>query len=190
MGEWTAVKLTGARQVGELMGMEAAALPDGELAAPDHYAALRAADSNDEALGFIGHALPRLEVVSWAARILDEESRGRTLDSADKQALDRSLRWLDDPSDGARRDAYDAALDAGERAPERLLGFAVFFSGGSMSLVDLPPVLPPPEACARCATGAVMLAAHRSGDPKGLVARALKLAESVAERGTRALHPA
>lgn len=190
MGDWTAVKLTGARQVAALMGVEKAALPGEEVTATDHFAALRAGGANADALGFIVHALPRLEAVAWAARLLDEESRGRTLAVEDRQALDRSLRWLDEADEPTRRAAYDAALDADERAPERLLGFAVFFSGGSISLPDMPPVLPPPEACARCAAGAVMLAAHRSGDPKALIARALALAEAIAESGLSALEPA
>lgn len=190
MGEWTAVKLTGARQVAALMGMDKAALPAAEIGATDHFASLRAAGADADALGFIGHALPRLEVVAWAARLLDEESRTRTLPVEDRQTLDRSLRWLDEADEPTRRAAYDAALAADERAPERLLGFAVFFSGGSISLPDMPPVLPPPEACARCATGAVMLAAHRSGDAKSLIARALTLAEAIAERGLSALQPA
>lgn len=190
MGEWTAIKLTGARQVAALMGVARAQLPPEDLAAPDHFAALRANGADADALGFIGHALPRLEAVAWAARLLDEESRTRTLAVENRQTLDRSLRWLDEADEPTRRAAYEAALDADDDAPERLLGFAVFFSGGSISLPDMPPVLPPPEACARCATGAVMLAAHRSGDAKALIARALVLAEGIAERGLSALEPA
>lgn len=188
MSEWKSVKFADARQVAELAGSRD--LPEAGYGAADHYRALRAAGRHEDALLFIGHALPRLDVVSWAAQLLDDESRRRPLDMADRQALDRTLRWLGEPDDGARRAAYDAALESDERAPERLLGFAVFFSGGSVSLVDLPPVLPPPEACARCATGAVLLAAQRSGDVPAFLEHALALAEAVATNGPEALQPA
>lgn len=189
-GEWAAVRLTGARQVAELVGLPREAWPDAETGVQAHYAMLRAAGDDVAALAFIGHALPRLEVVTWAARILDAESRTRLLDFEDRQALDRALRWLGAPDDAGRRETYEAALEAGDRAPERLLGFAVFFSGGSMSQPELPAVLPPPEACARCAVGAVTLAAHRSDDPAAALLAALALAEAVAARGVAALAPA
>lgn len=188
MSEWNAVRFADARQVAELVGR--GDLPEPGVGTAVHYRALCDAGLHEDALLFIGHALPRLDVVSWAAQLLDEESRRRSLDTPDRQALDRTLRWLGDPDDPARRAAYESALEAGERAPERLLGFAVFFSGGSVSLVDLPPVLPPPEACARCATGAVLLAAHRSGDPRVFVAHALARAEAFAVHGLEALQPA
>jgi hypothetical protein len=187
MTEWAAVKLTDARQVGVLAGFDP--LPE-PVAAADHYAALRDAGQQGAAMAFIGHALPRLEVVAWAARLIDAESRRLELGVTDRQALDHALRWLDDADEDTRRAAYNAAQAAGERAPERLLGLAVFFSGGSISLPDLPPVLPPPEGCARFATTAVLLAAQRSGDPDGFVAQALALAEGVATRGMDALQPA
>jgi hypothetical protein len=187
MTEWTAVKLTDARQVGTLMGLDP--LPE-PVAAAECYTALREAGRQTEAMQFIGHALPRLEVVAWAARLLDAESRRLHLDMADRQALDHALRWLDDADEGTRRAAYDAAQAAGERAPERLLGLAVFFSGGSISLPDLPPVLPPPEVCARFATTAVLLAAQRSGDMTSFLTGAMTLAEGVAARGMDALQPA
>lgn len=188
MSKWNAVKIAEARQVADLMGAED--LPEAGHAAADHYASLRTQGRHEEALLFIGHALPRLEVVTWAARLLEAESHLRPVGMADRQALDRALRWLGDSDDAARRAAYEAALEADERAPERLLGFAVFFSGGSVSLIDLPPVLPPPEACARCATGAVLLAAQRCDDPTAFVAAALTLAETIAVDGLEALQPA
>lgn len=188
MSEWNAVKFAEARQVAELMGSEI--LPEADRTAPGHYDGLRSEGRHEEALLFIGHALPRLEVVTWAARLLEAESHRRPLDMADRQALDHALRWLGDSDDATRRAAYEAALEADERAPERLLGFAVFFSGGSVSLVDLPPVLPPPEACARCATGAVLLAAHRCEDSAAFIADALAAAEAIAAHGLDALQPA
>lgn len=187
MAEWNQVRWTEARQIVALMGHDA--LPDEGISPHDHYAGVRAAGRHDEAVGFLGHALPRFEAIAWASRIL-EEAAGSHVPSPDRQALDYALRWLGDPSDDRRRAAMEAADEAAFGAPERLLAMAVFLSGGSISQPDLPPVLPPPESAGRCAAGAILLAAHRSGDAASMLDRALDLGEKVAEQGTRALTPA
>lgn len=190
MSDWTTIKLTQARQVAALMG-DAAELPADDTPVRAHYQALRDANAGGrEALAFLGHALPRMEAIAWAARLLDDDSRGRALARPDRQALDHVLRWLGEPDDSHRRAAHEAAEQAGERSPERMLAMAVFLSGGSLSLPDLPPVLPPPEAAVRMATGAVTMAAYRSGAPEAYFDRALLLAEAVAEQGLRAIAPA
>lgn len=190
MTDWTIIKLTQARQVAALMGTDEEALPAADVGVRAHYDGLRADGGGREAIAFIGHALPRMEAIAWAARLLEEEARGHALPRRDRQALDHVLRWLGDPDDARRRGARDAAEAASDRSPERMLAMAVFFSGGSMSLPDLPPVLPPPEASGRMAVGAVTLAAYRSGDPEPFFDRALMLAEAVAEQGIRAIRPA
>lgn len=191
MNDWTTIKLTQARQVAELMGVDEDALPGAELPVRQHYDQLRGvAGGGREAVSFIGHALPRMEGIAWAARLLDDESRRVDLPRRDRQALDHVLRWLGDPDDSRRRAAREAADTAGDRSPERMLALAVFFSGGSMSQPDLPPVLPPPEASGRMAAGAVTLAAYRSGDAEGFFDHALELAEAIAEQGMRAIQPA
>jgi hypothetical protein len=187
--EWTAIRIAQARQVAELMDVDEAELPDAELNAASHYAALRAADDRRGAIEFIAHALPRFEAIAWAARILDEESRTYPLDRRDRQALDRALRWLGDVDDRNRRATYDAALTARDSAPERLLALAVHFSGGSISEPDLPPVLPPPEMAGRFAGHAVLAAACRSPEPEAVMDRALALADRIAEQGLKALQP-
>ena len=190
MDNWNAVKLTRARQVAELQGVDELELPPPELGAVDHYQALRAGESKLAALDFIGHALPRFELVAWAARILEAESRSRTLPLRDRRVLDHALRWLGDPDDAKRRSTYEVATRASDNSAERLLGMAVYFSGGSISLPDLAPVLPEPAMAARFAVNAVKVAAYRTDDAGGLIDRALALAEGVAERGGRALDPA
>ena len=185
MTEWSAIAFTEARQVAELAELET--LPDTEVGVRAHHHALRELGRDDEALTFVAHALPRAEAIGWAGRILEEEARTVTLDRADRLALDYALRWLGEPDDARRRSAYDTAHGAGERAPERLLCLAVYFSGGSISLPDLPPVLPRPEIAGRFAAAAVRTAAYRSANPAAVIQRALDLAESVGERGASAL---
>lgn len=186
MTRWPTVRLTEARQVLALMDVEEEDLPPpgGDLHA--WYDGLRHASPAD-AVDYIAHALPRFEAVAWAAAFLHERSRDRDLPGRDRLALDHAMRWLDEPNDANRRAVHAAAQAAGQRSPERMLGSAVFYSGGSISPVGAAPVLPPEEAALRCAAGAVKMAAYRTETPIEALAEALALAEQVAERGVRAL---
>ena len=184
MDDWTQVRWTEARQILSLMGQEEAELPEPGIDPKTYYAARRAAQDRSAATNFLGHALPRLEAIVWASHILDEQSRTITLAPMDRQALDYALRWIGDPNDDRRRTAMDAAGEAGRRSPERLLGMAVFYSGGSISLPDMPPVLPPPEAAGRLAASAILIASHRVADAAGMLDHALDMGEKIATQGT------
>jgi hypothetical protein len=59
-------------------------------------------------------------------------------------------------------------------------------SGGSISEPDLPPVLPAPELSGKLAAGAIIVAAHRSGDAKAALEAALEFGEGIAARGVDA----
>lgn len=191
MTGWTGVKLTQARQVQALIDPASPeSWADETVSAADAFHALKAAGEAGDAVDFIAHALPRLEALAWAARVLDDEARERPPVMRDRQALDHVLRFLGDPDDAKRRACMAAGDAAGERAPERLLAMAAFFSGGSISQPELPPVLPPPETAGRLAGTAVRLAAHRSGEPERVLGHALALAERVAEQGLSGLAPA
>ncbi len=187
MGDWKVIRLAQARQVAELMGAKEDDLPAPDVSARARYDELREAGALEQAVDFIGHALPRLEAVTWAARVIDAESRKRTLRPRDRLALDHVLRWIGDPDDTKRRGVFDAAEVATNGGPEQLLGYAVFFSGGSMTPADLQPILPPAGTAGCFAAGAVRIAAHRNGQAKEVLADALDLAEAVAEKGMKAL---
>lgn len=189
MTGWSAVKLTQARQVAMLMDVEHDDLPDATLDAQAGYAALKADGAAADALDYIGHALPRLEAVTWAARLLDAESRLRELPVRDRLALDHALRWLDEPSEANRRATQAAGLTASPRSAEHCLALAVYYSGGSIADAGMAPLLPPPEACLRYAVAAVKRAAFRSAAPDTVMRRAFAAAERIAESGLGA-HPA
>lgn len=189
MGDWAVIRLTQARQVAAAMELPDDEMPDEALGVREFYEQARKRSPSD-ALDVIGHALPRFEAVSWAAAVLDRESRRRELSPGNRQALDSALRWVGEPDDAHRRAAYAAAEQASDDSPERLLGFAVFLSGGSLSEPDLPPVLPPAATCCQLAVSAVRLAAYRNGDPEQLYEWALDQAEGVAENGVTALSKA
>jgi len=190
MDGWDQVRWTEARQVAALMRIDEEAWPPAGMTPRAHFHALREAGDRPAAIAHLGHALPRFEALAWSCTVLDREAAGRTLRPHDRRALDAALRWLGDPGDAWRRAAFDAAEAAGEHAPERLLGLAVFFSGGSISQPDLPPVLPPPETAGAMAAAAVTVAGYRSADPAAALDRALDLGDKIAARGTRALKEA
>ncbi|MGY4398482.1 hypothetical protein ACVWZA_003690 [Sphingomonas sp. UYAg733] len=186
MTAWSAVKLTQARQVAVLMDVEEDDLPDATLDVQAGYAALKGSGDAADALDYIGHALPRLEAVTWAARFLDAESRLREIPVRDRLALDHALRWLDDSSDANRRATHAAALSASVRSAEHCLALAVYYSGGSITDTGMAPLLPPPEACLRYAVAAVKRAAFRSDAPERVLHRAFATAEHIAEGGLAA----
>lgn len=187
---WNQVSWTEAHQVASLMGVDEDALPEEGLAPEAHYRALRDRDDRSGAVTFVGHALPRLEALNWAARILEGEAATRELKRVDRQALDVSLRWLGDPSDANRRAAKAAADAAKDTSPERMLALGVFFSGGSISEPELAPVPPGPELAGRLASAAVTMAAYRATDQKAVFDRALDLGDRIAADGLQALGPA
>ena len=187
MAEWAQVRWTEARQLAAYQGVQPGEEPAEGVTPAEHWAALRAAGDRKGAVMFLALALPRFEAIAWAAHVVEAIANERRLAGPDRQALDYALRWLGEPNDERRRAAFAVAEAAGERAPERFLGFAVFFSGGSISGVDLPPVLPAPEVAGKMAGGALTFAANRAADPAGTLDRALDLGEKVAELGMQAL---
>ncbi|HEX8240428.1 MAG TPA: hypothetical protein VF574_11880 [Allosphingosinicella sp.] len=183
MRRWTKVKWSEARQVAEAMGLAEEERPGEGLAPEAWYAEIVSAGDLERAASLIGHALPRYESVAWAARQLEAQSHVRKLPARDQQALDRALRWLDEPTDEFRRETFEAAEQASEDSAERMLANAVFLSGGSIAPADLNPVSPLPELSGRFAVSAVLIAAHRSADAPAALKDALASAEAIAVQG-------
>lgn len=186
MTDWPTVKLTEARQVATLVGADEDELPPPTVGVRERYRALRDAGLLAAAVEYLGHALPRREAVSWAGRVLDDESRRIVLPRRERLALDTALRWIGAPSEPHRHAAHQAAEAIGKPLPERFLALAIFYSGGPVGR-DGTPVPPPAHACARFAVSAIEQAAYRSADSAAFLAGALDLGERVAERGLDAL---
>ncbi len=186
---WTAVRLTEARQVAALMGIDRDDQPAQDVSAHRHYDTLRSGGQRSAALDYLGHALPRLEAIAWAARVVaDAAAPGSQPPSPRaRHALDVALRWLEEPSEAHRRAAGDAAEAISRPLAERLLASAVFYSGGSIAAVGAAPVMPPDHVAARYAVGAIRAVAYRGDDPASALDRALTLGERIAERGLAAL---
>ncbi|RZM35847.1 MAG: hypothetical protein EOP67_09600 [Sphingomonas sp.] len=186
-GGWGAVRLTEARQVAALMGIDVDDRPSADVPVRTHYDALRAGNRRSAALQYLGHALPRLEAIAWAARIVADTAAACPPPRRARHALDVALRWLEEPTEVHRRAAGAAAEAISQPVAERLLASAVFFSGGSIVAANASPVVPPDHVAARYAVGAIDDATRRATDPGAALETALILGERIAERGMAAL---
>ena len=186
MTEWSAVKLTEARQVAALIGTDEDDLPAASIGVQERYLELRRGHALFAAVEFLCHALPRREAVGLACSVLGDESQRIELPPRSRIALEKAMRWIADPADANRRAAFDAAQAIARPVPERFLGLAVFYSGGSVSGEGAP--LPPPlHACSRFAASAIEQAAYRAEDSTQVFESALDLGERIAVRGMSAL---
>lgn len=182
MSDWERVKWSDARQiVGLLDDTVTAGLGEVAMRPRAHFAALRAQSAREVATRYLGLALPRLETVAWAARTVRDAPGERT--SAETQALRSALFWIQDPTEARRRAAGDAAESLAFDSPERFAALAVFYSGGSVSSPDGPPVLAPREAAGKFAAAAVLLAAARSGQGDSVLDQALDRGDRMANEG-------
>jgi len=184
MGTWTKVKWTQAGQIAELIGRPG--IGESEASPETGYRQLRDQGDLDTAVRYLAHALPRVEAIAWAAQLLDERSRTSKLLATERQSLDRTIRWLEQPTDEYRRAAFEAAGQAPEDSPERLLACAVFMSGGSISEPDLPAVQPQQHVCGQLAAAAVLTAAYRSPEADTALAAACDLGDRIASEGAKA----
>jgi hypothetical protein len=177
MKRWNQVKWTEAGQVRAILGWPPS---DRDADSPEtFFDALRAEGRDEDAVMFLGQALPRFEVVAWAARAVRNLSPPDP-PRADAEALKTALLWLQDPSDNRRRAAFEASSQIEDVSPQRLCALAVFFSGGSLAPTNVEPVPTPRDAAGKFAAGAVLTAVARSGDRKMAMTSALRLGDAVA----------
>lgn len=185
-GEWEAVRLTQARQVAQLMDRDPEEWPD-DCGTSAGYRALKGAGNLSGAVEYLTHALPRLEAIAWAARIVEDAATYHPPAPRERRALDIALRWLGERTDAHRRAVMPAVNDVRHPGAECHLCHAIFYSGGSIAEPAQAPILPPPEAAARYAVSAIRACVYRDADRAAAFARVLALGERVAERGMDAL---
>lgn len=177
---WLGVSWTEARQI--LAICEVAPPPDLDAAATPEQglAALCAAGALEDAVAYLGAALPRQRAIDWAARIVGPA--GADARDSERQALlDAVGRWLADPDEGERRAAWDLASRHAESCPERLLASAVFFSGGSIAPDGCESVRPQPDLCGRLAAASVLaLAYDGSHQPEAVLQLAVAEGDRIA----------
>lgn len=120
---------------------------------------------NEDAVMLMAHAMPKREAIWWACRcvrmVLDERSP-----ATQTELVAAAEAWAAKPADESRRSAFALAEAANFDPPAGLLGMAVFFSSGSLSLPNLPPVPPKDHLSAGMVGNAVKIAAVSQGGAK------------------------
>jgi hypothetical protein len=183
MSEWSRVKWSDARQITRLLDWpEEGELATGPISPRRFFERLRGEGLLQQAVYYLGQALPRLEVVAWGARVVrDTPAAARS--PAETQALRAALLWIQDPVEVRRRACGEAAEVLEPDSPERFVAYSVFYSGGSVAPLDCPAVTPPRDAAGRFATGGVLLAAARSGAMSDALQAALEAGDLMASHG-------
>ena len=183
MVDWTRVKWSEAAQVIEQLDW-ADDPGDAARGPPERYfEGLRQARRLEDAVFFLGMALPRHETVAWAARSVRDISEGHERPRADSDALKAALLWVQDPSEPRRRAAFDAAQLADTGSSERLTAMAVFFSGGSLTPENVQPLPAANDVAGRIAAGAILVAAGLRPDRIAAINRALDEGDAIARWG-------
>ena len=183
---WKLVKWTEAKQVAEMLDPESDLGEDAKSKPQDYFGKLREQQMLNEATFFLGQALPRFETVAWAARTVRDLRETPLKPGPDADALKATLLWVQDPSDVRRRAAFEAANRIKNASAERLVALAAFFSGGSITPADVPPVPAPREAAGRFSAGAVLLAAIATKDRTAALNKALDAGSAMADQGVGA----
>jgi hypothetical protein len=123
----------------------------------DFIRSLAASGAYRDAVSCCAYLLPRREAVWWACQSV--RTSGKTLLPSEKAALDAAEAWVRVPDEDLR----EAALRFGTDEPTQSAAIwacrAAAFSGGIVSNTSKGPVRAQPEATARAARAAVLIAA-------------------------------
>lgn len=143
---------------------------------PDAYLRqLIDAGMRSDAIRWLAQGLRPRESVWWACIATRSFAEwGHKLEEPDVAALTAAEGWVFKPDEENRRAAMSKAEVTGYQTPASWAAVAAFWSGGSMSLPDLPVVPPPPHLIGRAVWGAVMLATT-SGPPTEVEGRQNRL---------------
>lgn len=109
-----------------------------------------------DAVTFLAHALPVRESVWWAtmcAITLSDLSR------TEENAISAARAWVYEPNETARRYAEKMAKESQLRSGAGWVAQAVFWSSGSITAPEDPPVSPPPFLYAFAIAGSINLSA-------------------------------
>ncbi len=118
-----------------------------------------------DATRLAAHAMPRREGVWWGIRCA-RQAYGEKTPEKEEAALQTVERWIVDPSDENRREAFKAAGFAGHNTLAGQLADAVFFSSGSLAPAEAPPVLPNDNLCPNTIANVVILSVIKIGPAK------------------------
>lgn len=188
MTQWNAVLWADARELAVQAGMEEDDLPDAGMSPQAYFAELRSSEDSSSAVSFMSAALPRAEAIAWAAGCLAPLAKVEGYPTKRRHLLELALRWIDDPNDEFRRAAFAQAEQEDKDTPEKLLNYAIFFSGGSIADPDLDPVNTDPAITGNLVAAVIQCAAVLDRDePDAFLDKALDLGERVAQSGMDAV---
>jgi hypothetical protein len=143
----------------------AAALLSGELLPAEFAAALLEHGHAVDAIRFTAHALAPRDGIWWACQCA-RKSMGTETTPEEESAIAAAERWVTELSDETRRAAFVAANAAGLGTAAGSAALAVFYTGGSLTPPDAPPVAPAEFAAAPLVGGSVILATIQSDPAK------------------------
>jgi hypothetical protein len=180
------VRGTGALCAAAEVSEEASALLTGAREEPTQrafVATLVAHELFPDAIGFLAHALPRREAVWWAW-VCARKAAGPTPGPKIQAALDATERWIVQPTEDNRRQAMHYAQIAKFGTPAGCAALGAFFTGGSVSPPDAPPVPPDEFMTAKAVAGSVTMSAVSSEPEKATekFQEFVRLALEVADR--------
>jgi hypothetical protein len=160
---------------------EAKALLTPGIGASDFVTALVDKELWSDAAGFVGQWLGKRDAVMWAC-LASRKALGPTSPPKERAALETAERWqsaLDEPS----RRACEAAAEAlAYRSAPAMAAAAAAWSGGSLSLPELPKVVPPENLTGKGAAGSVLMAgASGAPDAAGRLRELIWLGVDIAE---------
>lgn len=163
---------------------EAEALVDPAFTPQQYLQALVADKQYYSAVVFLAHALPKRESVWWSCvcskmTITDKTSK----DNLD--ALKVAEQWVYNPTEENRRLAEKLAEKTEYTTPSSWTAMAAFWSGGSITAIDEPPVPPSQYLYANAVAGAVNLSAtfDKNQDTEKLYTQFIKQGIDIANGG-------
>jgi len=139
---------------------EALALAQGQPDLLSVVQALTGAGLLVEASRVFAHALPKREAVWWAC-MCAAHSAASLVSPEDTKMREQAEIWVRQQSDEIRRASMEDAKRAGFKSPEAWAAVAAFWSGGSVTPLNAPPVPAPPHLPGVAVAGAVALASVR-----------------------------
>jgi len=142
---------------------EAKAVLTPGLGASEFVTALVEKELWSDAAGFVGQWLTKRDAVTWAC-LASRKSLGEAPPPKERAALEAAERWLAAADEPSRRACEAAAETLGYRSAPAMAAAAAFWSGGSLSLPDLPKV-PPAETLSGKGAAASVLMAGAAGAP-------------------------
>lgn len=166
------------------MEKEAETLLTPEQTPEQFLKALIADNQYYSAIVFLAHALPKRESVWWAcictkATVTDKTSKDNL------EALKSAEQWVYSPTEDNRRLAENLAEKTEYITPASWTAMAAFWSGGSVTGPDEPPVPPAQYLYANAVSGAVNLSASfdKNNDTEQLYQTFLKQGIDIANGG-------